>query len=236
MSNREVNSITAIEPIPGMPRMEIVYKPIGWFKEYFRNPRKNDIAVDRMCASIREFGFAVAMLGRSTGEIVDGHLRYKGARKVGLTELPVVLCDHWTLAQVKAFRLMVNRSVTWADWDDELLSLELLDLKDLDFDVGLTGFDDQELKELLAAHAAAQGLTDEDAAPAAPQTPISVAGDLWLLGRHRLLCGDATSPQVVSRLMGGVKPILMVTDPPYGVSYDPEWRKLAGINNSNRMG
>lgn len=110
MSNPENNSIAAVEPIPGMPRMEIVYKPISWFKEYGRNPRRNDAAVERMCASIREFGFAVAMLCLSTGEIVDGHLRFKGARKLGMPELPVVLCDHWTEAQVKAFRLMVSRS------------------------------------------------------------------------------------------------------------------------------
>jgi hypothetical protein len=181
MSNREVNSITAIEPIPGMPRMEIVYKPIGWFKEYFRNPRKNDIAVDRMCASIREFGFAVAMLGRSTGEIVDGHLRYKGARKVGLTELPVVLCDHWTLAQVKAFRLMVNRSVTWADWDDELLSLELLDLKDLDFDVGLTGF-----AEGTARSACRSSRTDRRRCRAGG------SADTYLRGRRSLAAGTAS--------------------------------------------
>src|ERR1700735_2428266 len=120
MSNLEINSITAVDSLPGMARLEIVYKPITWFKEYGRNPRKNDAAVDRMCASIREFGFAVAMLCRSTGEIVDGHLRLKGARKVGLSELPVVLCDHWSEAQVRAFRLMVNRSVAWAEWDEEL--------------------------------------------------------------------------------------------------------------------
>src|ERR1700674_1451274 len=150
------------------------------------------------------------MLCLSTGEIVDGHLRFKGARKLGMQELPVVLCDHWTDAQVKAFRLMVNRSVTWADWDDELLSLELLDLHGLDFDLGLTGFDDVELARLLAAQDAAEGLTDEDAIPEVPQTPVSSAGDLWLLGRHQLLCGDATNKQAVSRLLGPVRPMLMV--------------------------
>jgi ParB-like chromosome segregation protein Spo0J len=103
MSDPEGRFITAGEPLPGLPRMEIVYKPISWFKEYARNPRKNDAVVDRMCASIQEFGFAVAMLCRSTGEIVDGHLRYKSAKKLGLQELPVVLCDHWTEGQVKAF-------------------------------------------------------------------------------------------------------------------------------------
>jgi len=101
---------------------------------YARNPRKNDAAVDRMCASIREFGFKIPVLARSDGEVVDGHLRLKAAKRLGIAEVPVILCDEWTPAQVKAFRLMVNRSVAWADWDEDLLSLELIDLKLLDFD------------------------------------------------------------------------------------------------------
>src|ERR1019366_6525469 len=189
-----------------------------------------------MCASIREFGFKIPVLARSDGAVVDGHLRLKAARKLGITEVPVILCDEWAEAQVKAFRLMVNRSVAWADRDEELLSLELIDLKDLNFDLGLTGFEDEELGRLLAAQDVAAGLCDEDAALAPSQTPISVPGDLWLLGPHRLLCGDATDQQAVSRLLGEVKPMLMVTDPPYGVRYDPEWRNLAGVNNSKRMG
>src|SRR3979490_2892253 len=136
--------------------------PIDKLVFYVRNPRKNHVVVDRMCGSIREFGFKVPVLARSDGEVVDGHLRLKAARKLKIAEVPVILCDEWTEAQVKAFRLMVNRSVAWADWDEELLSLELLDLKNLDFDLGLTGFEDQELAQLLAAQDAADGLTDED--------------------------------------------------------------------------
>ena len=203
---------------------------------YARNPRRNDAAVDRMAASIREFGFKIPVLARSSGEVVDGHLRLKAARKLGISKIPVILCDEWSEAQVKAFRLMVNRSVTWAEWDDDLLGLELLDLKNLDFDLGLTGFEDKELAQLLAAQDATDGLCDEDAAPPAPQTPTSQLGDLWLLGPHRLLCGDSTDQQTVSRVLGSVKPTLLVTDQPYGVQYDPEWRKRAGVNNSNRMG
>src|SRR5260370_36475224 len=127
----------------------IVYQPISWFKPYPRNPRRNDMAVDRMVASIREFGFKIPCLARSDGEVVDGHLRLKAARKLGITEIPVILCDEWTPAQVKAFRLMVNRSVAWAEWDEELLSLELLDLKGLDFDLSLTGFDAREVDAFL---------------------------------------------------------------------------------------
>jgi len=128
---------------------------IDRFVPYARNPRKNDAAVDRMAASIREFGFKVPVLARSDGTVVDGHLRLKAARKLGawpggdITGLPVLLCDEWTDAQVKAFRLMVNRSVTWADWDEEMLSLELQELAAADFNLELTGFDPRELEDLL---------------------------------------------------------------------------------------
>src|ERR1700757_3595935 len=117
------------------------YWPIERLREYPRNPRKNDAAVDRMCASIREFGFKIPCLVRGDGEIVDGHLRLKAARKLGIPEIPVILCDEWSPAQVKAFRLMVNRSVSWAEWDDDLLASELSDLANAEFDLTLTGFD-----------------------------------------------------------------------------------------------
>src|SRR5437868_9807587 len=113
--------------------MQLEMWPLSRFVPYARNPRKNDHVVDKMVASIAEFGFKIPVLARSSGEVVDGHLRLKAARKLNVTEIPVVLCDEWTPAQVKAFRLMVNRSVNWADWDDELLRVELLDLKGLEF-------------------------------------------------------------------------------------------------------
>ena len=199
---------------------------INRFIFYARNPRKNDAAVDRMCASIREFGFKIPVLARTDGEVVDGHLRLKAARKLGIAKIPVILCDEWTPAQVKAFRLMVNRSVTWADWDEELLALELQEIQAADFDLDLTGFDGRELDELLA-------LPDEERANEAPPLPdvaVSRTGDLWLLGKHHVLCGDATSPDTVARLLGDRKPFLMVTDPPYGIELDSEWRDRAGLN------
>src|SRR5450631_1527471 len=112
---------------------------------YARNPRKNDAAVDRMCGSIREFGFKIPCLERSDGELIDGHLRLKAARKLGISDIPVILCDEWTPAQVRAFRLMVNRSATWAEWDEKLLALELQEIKASDCDLALTGFDAREL-------------------------------------------------------------------------------------------
>src|SRR5450759_2054033 len=137
---------------------------------YARNPRKNDAAVDRMCSSIREFGFKIPCLVRSDGEVIDGHLRLKAARKLGITEIPVILCDEWTAAQVKAFRLLVNRSVAWADWDPELLKLELQEIQGLDFDLNLTGFDVPEIEELLAVPGG-----DEETVPPLPPVAASQA-------------------------------------------------------------
>jgi len=205
----------------------IEHWPIDKLIFYARNPRKNDAVVDRMCSSIREFGFKIPCLARSDGEVVDGHLRLKAARKLGITEVPVILCDEWTPAQVKAFRLLVNRSVTWADWDEELLALELQELKEFDFDLSLTGFNPKEIDDLML------GADDDQKAntvPPLPDNPVSKVGDLWLCGKHRVLCGDSTSPDDVARLLGKRKPFLMVTDPPYGIELDSEWRDRAGLN------
>src|ERR1017187_7809134 len=180
---------------------------------YARNPRKNDAAVDRMCGSLREFGFKIPVLARADGEVVDGHLRLKAARKLGswpggdTSSIPVILCDEWTEAQVKAFRLLVNRSATWAAWDDELLALELQELSEADFDLSLTGFDQKEIDDfLLVTDDDLQKeiddfllVTDDDQAntvPPVPDNPVSRAGDLWLCGdgrsQHRVLCAEAT--------------------------------------------
>src|SRR6266705_103467 len=166
---------------------------------YVRNPQKNDHAVDRMVSSIREFGFKVPVLARSNGDVIDGHLRIKAAERLGIAEVPVILCDDWTDGQVKAFRLLVNRSVNWADWDSELLSLELLDLKGLDFDLSLSGFDTREIDELLLGD---EPDAQEDVVPDLPENPVTAPGDLWLCGKHRVLCADATSPEAVARLLG----------------------------------
>src|SRR5258706_4428383 len=208
----------------------IEYWKIARLIPFAGNPRKNDAVVDRMCGSIQEFGFKVPCLVRSSGEVVDGHLRLKAARKLGITEIPVILCDEWSEAQVKAFRLLVNRSVTWADWDDELVALELQDLQLADFDLDLTGFDGSEIDDLLLA------AEDEkaDAVPPLPDIPVSRVGDLWLCGKaprqHRVLCGDATSADDVALLLNDRNPFLMVTDPPYGIELDSEWRDRAGRN------
>ena len=198
--------------------MQIKMRPVSTLIPYSRNPRKNDHAVDRMAASINEFGFKIPILARSNGEVVDGHLRLKAAQKLGMPEVPVILCDEWTDAQVKAFRLLVSRSVSWADWDSDFVALELEELKAIDFDLGLTGFDAAEIDDFLF-----RGEDDEleDIAPAPPLDPVTQLGDLWICGGHRVLCGEATSADAVARLMASASPALMVTDPPYGVEYDP---------------
>lgn len=200
--------------------------PIERLVPYVRNPRKNDEQVERMVAAIREFGFRIPVVAKSDGTVVDGHLRLKAARKLGLTEVPVALADELTDAQVKAFRLLANRSANWAAWDEDLLALELEELQAMAFDVSLTGFDAGEIDSLLAKPTT-DGLTDPDEVPETPAEPVSKPGDVWILGRHRLMCGDSTSTNDVDKLLAGVRPHLMVTDPPYGVEYDPTWRNEA---------
>ena len=202
-------------------------------KPYCRNLRKNDDAVEKMVASINTYGFKIPILARSNGEVIDGHLRLKAAQKAGIEEVPVILCDEWSEEKVKAFRLLVNRSATWADFDDALVALELGDLKALDFDLSLTGFDMREIDEFLFGDLA--GEKDEEV-PAVPEHAVTRAGDLWILGRHRVLCGDATSAAGVERLFGSASPVLMVTDPPYGVDYDPGWRDRAGLGKPRQSG
>jgi DNA modification methylase len=202
---------------------------------YIRNPRRNDASVDKMCAAIREFGFRIPVVARSDGTVIDGHLRLKAAQRLGLPEVPVALADDLSEAQIKAFRLLANRSAAWAEWDDELLALELKDLQDAGYDLGFTGFDAGELKSLMDGGPAA-GLTDEDAVPAPPADPVTKPGDLWVLGEHRLLCGDSTVATDVEHLLAGAKPHLLVSDPPYGVEYDPTWRIEAGVTATKRTG
>jgi DNA modification methylase len=150
-----------------------------------------------------------------------------------MTEVPVILCDEWSVGQVKAFRLMVNRSATWAEFDLELVALEMAELKAMDFELKLTGFEPMEIDDLLCPKD--DNKAEEDV-PEPPQEPVTKPGDLWILGDHRVLCGDATSELAVRRLFGGAEPALMITDPPYGVEYDPNWRERAGLGRQRQTG
>ena len=205
--------------------------PIDKLIEYARNPRKNDHAVDRVAAAIREFGFRVPVVAKSDGTVVDGHLRLKAAKKLGLTEVPVVLADDMTDLQIKAFRLSVNKIAELAEWDDELLAIELHELNAADFDMALIGFEDAEIEALLAGDVldadpdaeAEPDAAEPDAAddvPDAPVVAVSRPGDVWAIGQHRLICGDATDRAVVAALMGDDTARLCFTSPPYGNQRD----------------
>src|SRR5260370_1430060 len=214
-----------VSAIPAAPPVEIQIWPIDKLVAYARNPRKNDAAVDRMCASIREFGFKIPCLVRSGGEVIDGHLRLKAAQKLGVTDIPVILCDEWSPAQVKAFRLLVNRSATWADWDDDLLALELQDLQASNLDLAMTGFDAKEIEHLLLTTIPA-----EDAVPPLPAQPVSRAGNLGVGVSHGVLGGAAPDRERGPRLVEKRKRLLFVCAPPYGIELDSEWRDRAGLN------
>ena len=200
--------------------------------DYARNPRKNDHAVDRVSAAIKEFGFRVPIIAKSDGLVVDGHLRLKAAKKLGLETVPVLLADDLSPAQSKAFRLSVNKMAELAEWDDEMLAVELSDLKDMGFDLDLTGFSTDEIEALLAP-VGTEGLTDEDAVPAVPEAPVTVLGDVWLLGKHRVMCGDSTSIDAVEKLMAGGGADMLLTDPPYNVAYEGATKQKLTIQNDS---
>lgn len=199
-------------------RQQLEQWEIGRLIGYARNPRKNDHVVDRIASAIREFGFRVPILAKSDGSVIDGHLRIKAAQKLGMETVPVLLADDLTDIQVKAFRVSVNRMAELSEWDDALLALEFADLVAAGYNVELTGFTAEELAALAPKEISA-GLTDEDATPEPPETPVTVLGDVWILGEHRLMCGDSTSIDAVDTLMAGGQADIMITDPPYNVAY-----------------
>jgi ParB-like chromosome segregation protein Spo0J len=182
---------------------------------YARNSRTHsDDQVQQIMGSIKEFGFTNPVLVDGDGVIIAGHGRTMAAQRLGMKEVPCLRLSHLTEAQKRAYIIADNKLALNAGWDDEMLSVELRNLRDEDFDLSLTGFDDAELAALLA-DAVAEGLTDEDAVPEVPEQPVTVEGDVWLLGRHRLMCGDSTSIDAVEKLMGGQKADMVFTSPPY---------------------
>ena len=199
--------------------MDVIDLPLEQLIPYARNPRKNAAAVATVAASLKEFGWRQPVVVDEAMVILAGHTRLEAARQLGLATVPVHIARGLTPAQAKAYRLMDNRSSENAEWDEALLGLELGDLQGDGFDLGLTGFDDDELNRLLAAlgEEVAQEGTDE--IPETPEDPVTRPGDLWLLGPHRLLCGDATVVTDVERVLDGRKANLCFCDPPYNVDY-----------------
>ena len=227
--------------LPFMPS-QIELWPIERLRPYARNARlhsDNQVAV--LAANMLKFGWTMPCLISDDGELIAGHGRILAATQLGLSKIPVLRLSHLDEDHRRALRLSDNSVADMAEWDELNLGLEVIDLQALGFDTDLLGFSDEFLEGLLNA---AQGGDDahsgsiegEDDIPEPPVTPVSVAGDLWQLGSHRLICGDSTSADVVGRLLAGVKPHLMVTDPPYGVEYDPSWRNQAGAAKTKRTG
>jgi DNA modification methylase len=189
-------------------------------KPYPQNPRVNDAAVESVAKSIQEFGWRQPIVVDADGMIVVGHTRWKAAQKLGLHQVPVHVATELTPAQIKAYRIADNQTASIADWDYALLPLELADLKELDFDLNLLGFEPDDLAHYLDGDVAT-GLVDPDDVPLPPDQAITQPGDLWILGDHRLLCADSANPNDVDRLLGGQPIHLVNMDPPYNVKVEP---------------
>lgn len=198
---------------------------------YVANSRTHsDEQVAQIAASIKEFGFTNPILTDGEGGIIAGHGRLLAARKLGLAEVPTIALTGLTAAQKRAYVIADNKLALNAGWDMDLLQSELAGLGDEGFDLSLIGFNDDELAALLAEKT--EGLTDPDDVPEVSADPVSVLGDVWVLGKHRIVCGDSTDADAVAKCLNGVEPHLMVTDPPYGVEYDASWRHRAGVNTA----
>ena len=200
--------------------MEIESRKLSEIKPYPKNPRQNDAAVDAVAASIREFGFRQPIVVDADGVIICGHTRYKAAQKLGLEEVPVHVAKDLTPAQIKAYRLADNRTSENATWDYELLPIELTELQGMNFNLELLGFSKDDLATLFDP-GVKDGLTDPDEVPEPPDEATTQLGDLWILGDHRLLCGDSSKPEDVDRLLGAASIQLVNTDPPYNVAVAP---------------
>jgi DNA modification methylase len=201
-----------------------------------RNARTHSAAqVAEIAGSIRTFGFANPILIGDHGDVIAGHGRLAAARLLGLKEVPVIVLSDLSEVQRRQLMLADNRIAMNAGWDLEALQLELKDLSAIGADLSLLGFESKELARALSG-GISTGLTDEDEIPAIGDQAVSKAGDIWCLGQHRVICGDSTDRETVSALLDGVVPLLMVTDPPYGVEYDPTWRHRMGVSHSDRVG
>ncbi len=215
--------------------MKIEHRKLADVQPYERNPRINDQAVDAVAESIREFGFRQPIVVDPEGVIIVGHTRYKAAQKLGLEKVPVHVARGLTPEQIKAYRIADNKTADLAEWDYDLLPLELGELQEADYDLGLLGFDQDDLAKLLDP-GVQQGLTDPDDVPEPPDEATTKPGDLWILGDHRLLCGDSGNPEHVDRLLDGADIHLVSTDPPYNVRVEPRSNNAiaAGVTSFSR--
>lgn len=219
------------------PASQVDMLPIKPLVPYARNARTHtEQQISQLAASIREWGWTNPVLVDESSGIIAGHGRILAAQKLGIKEVPVMVAKGWSETKKRAYIIADNKLALNAGWDDELLPLELGELQELGADLGLIGFDEDEIAELLNPSGIEKGLTDPDEVPAMQEDAISKTGDVWLLGKHRLLCGDCTSADDVGKCFNGIDPMLMVTDPPYGVEYDPDWRNQADRANGKPYG
>jgi DNA modification methylase len=203
---------------------------------YARNARTHsDEQVGQIAASIKEWGWTTPILVDETGSIIAGHGRTLAAQRLQMTEVPVMVAKGWSDAKKRAYVLADNKLALNAGWDNEMLRLELGELQDMDFNLDLTGFTAEEIAALMPVELN-PGLTDEDAVPEVPEQPVTVLGDVWVLGKHRLMCGDSTSIDAVDKLMDGQKADVLFTDPPYGINFKPQRGTHDIILNDNLDG
>jgi DNA modification methylase len=218
-------------PAAKASRLAVEHWPIDRLKAYAKNARTHSKEqVDQIAASMREFGFVNPVGVDRQGTLIWGHGRILAAAQLGMATVPVIRLGHLSDAQARVLRIADNQIALNAGWDLELLKFELLELKGGGFDLGLLGFNPDELFQYTDSPTG----VDPEATPEPPKNPVSQLGDLWRCGNHSLLCGDSTKADDVARLLGKAKPHLMVTDPPYGVDYDPAWRAKAGVNKSKK--
>jgi DNA modification methylase len=215
--------------------MKIELRKLSEIKPYPGNPRHNDDAVEAVAASIREFGFRQPIVVDVDGVIICGHTRYKAALKLGLDKVPVHVAKDLTPEQVKALRIADNKTADLSDWNYDLLPIELSELQGMNYDLGLLGFDQDELAQLLDP-SVKDGLCDPDDVPAPPDEATTRPGDLWLLGDHRLLCGDSGKAEDVDRLLAGAAIHLVNTDPPYNVKVEPRSNNAIAAGLSSFQG
>ncbi|MCC6427957.1 MAG: ParB N-terminal domain-containing protein [Phycisphaerales bacterium] len=212
--------------------MLVELRSVSSIKPYDHNPRRNDGAVEAVANSIREYGFRQPIVVDADGVIVVGHTRWKAAQKLGMSEVPVHVARELTPEQARAYRIADNRTALIAEWDEDLLSSELAALKALDVDLSMLGFDDAELQNYLNPPTTV-GLVDEDDVPEPPDEATTRPGDLWVLGQHRLLCGDSSKVEDLDRLLAGAHVHLTNTDPPYNVRVEPRSNNaiVAGLSS-----
>ena len=213
-------------------KLEVTYRPIESLIPYARNSRTHsDAQVAQIAASIREFGWTNPVLIDAEGGIIAGHGRIMAGRKLGIKEAPCIVLANLTDAKRRAYVIADNKLALNAGWDVELLKIELGDLKALDFDLSLTGFDPGELGNLLADKT--DGLTDPDAVPEVPVNPVTVLGDVWVMGKHRVMCGDSTSVDAMQTLVQDQLVDMWLTDPPYNVAYEGGTKEKLTIQNDS---